>query len=361
VTSTVTTLTDPANGLPTATSTLYPVWPRLPGARPAHIVVASGSDYFAVYFLPVLLTALLSMPIRAVDAELKAMLPLRLLARPGGSADALALRPSARLAGWRALLRHRDPLGPLGDALVLGAAALVSLSGETVGLKLRGTCLLRDRQSCLVTVAAFAGPARAAEAILAALAALVLALVVALARWRTGVAAHPSSVAAVCVLLQAPTAQEALRRVTVSAIDDDGDRRLREGLESTAFRLGWYSPAPRADDYGLVPVREVSSPGPSPPRNEKEAGRGGSLQRTRLKIKGSRLLKLGHLPQGVFLFVLCGLLTVVLYYENTEYSSPNDNPFEYFMDSQEFGVRMLFTGCGVIVGLVWENLFSGAC
>ncbi|KAK1758908.1 hypothetical protein QBC47DRAFT_370731 [Echria macrotheca] len=60
--------------------------------------------------------------------------------------------------------------------------------------------------------------------------------------------------------------------------------------------------------------------------------------------------------QGVFLLFLCGLLTVVLYYENTEYADPSQSSFEWFMDSQGFGVTMLFTVLGEVVSFVWDYL-----
>jgi len=119
ITSVVKTMTDPRDGAPTATVTLFPIYPVIPGAKPADIVIPQRGNYFTVYFLPVLLTALLSVPIQAVDAELKALFPLRLLTRPGGSAAALPLHPSAALAGVLALWRHRDPLALLGDLMVM--------------------------------------------------------------------------------------------------------------------------------------------------------------------------------------------------------------------------------------------------
>jgi len=352
-TSAVVTLTDPTRGTPTATSTFYPVFPRFPGSGPADIIIPRRADYFTVYFLPIILTVLLSIPIHAVDAELKAILPLRLLSRPAGSTEALAMRPPSRLAGLRLLWRCREPLAALGDALVLCVSVLVSLSSETVGLKLRGSCFLQDLQGCFITVAAFEGPARAAEVLLAVAAVLVLVLAVLLARWRSGVATHPGSVAAVCAHLQAPETREVLRNIAVGAYDDDAERQLRDGLKDVAFALGRYAPAPRADDYGLIPLRRAQA---SPPAGGKGEGRRaltGALHRTRSKVKKSE-----RLLQGAFLFLLSTVLVVVLYYENTVYEDPAETPFEWFMDSQEFGVRMLFTSCGVVISLIWERLFS---
>lgn len=53
-------------------------------------------------------------------------------------------------------------------------------------------------------------------------------------------------------------------------------------------------------------------------------------------------------------FFITGLLILILYYENTIL----DTPFEHFMDSQSYGVRILFTAFGTSVGGFWDYCFS---
>ncbi|KAH8882168.1 hypothetical protein GQ53DRAFT_610066, partial [Thozetella sp. PMI_491] len=55
-----------------------------------------------------------------------------------------------------------------------------------------------------------------------------------------------------------------------------------------------------------------------------------------------------------FLIFLCGLMILILYYENTML----DTPFERFMDSQKLGVRFLFSGIGVVLTGFWDYYFS---
>jgi hypothetical protein len=116
-------------------------------------------SYFAVYFLPILLTVLLLLSVQAVDAEIKQLLPYRYFVRfPSGcsTADSLYLRTGGlpgRLSGLRLFFRHGDAVAVLGDTLVVCATDLVALSGETIGLKLRGACLQWNTSTCLVTVA----------------------------------------------------------------------------------------------------------------------------------------------------------------------------------------------------------------
>ncbi|KAK4212793.1 hypothetical protein QBC37DRAFT_317663 [Rhypophila decipiens] len=56
----------------------------------------------------------------------------------------------------------------------------------------------------------------------------------------------------------------------------------------------------------------------------------------------------------LFLILLVGLLILILYYE----MMLEDSSFERFMDSQSFGVRLLFTSLGTIISLFWDYYFS---
>lgn len=182
-----------------------------------------------------------------LDSEIKAFLPLRGLTRVGGApaGDSLCV-PShgvgAKLAGLRMLWRYGDVLSISGDLLVVISTALVAISSETVGLKLRGSCEMGGSiQGCFVTVATFAGPARAAEGLLAAVLVLIGVVAVVLMRWRSGVATHPGSVAAVCALLQNPETRGVMRSVRILSKKGDqkeGDQEVARQLEGKRFALG---------------------------------------------------------------------------------------------------------------------------
>jgi len=360
-TSVLKTLTNSA-GAPFTTITSFPVYPHIPGSKPANIVLAKTASYFVVYFFPIALTLLVLIPIQTIDTEIKLLLPSRLLTLQSGSPDALCLRTgglAGRLNGWRLLWHHRDPISVISDLLVVCAAALVAISGETVGLKLRGTCVKQNMRTCLVTVAAFPRPARAAEALLGGLMVLILGLGVVLGRRRTGIAVHPGSVAAVCGILQIKGVSGLVRGVEGECEwDKEGkrkgkgglDARLAERLKGTKMKLGWDVTGGRANDYGLIVVGRPTKAVPE----EKLLHRtdsGGRRITFQIGI-GERAF------QWMFLLVLCGLLTLVLYYEGTVYRDPSLSPFEYFMDSQEFGVIMLFTSVGEFICFVWDHLFS---
>lgn len=52
--------------------------------------------------------------------------------------------------------------------------------------------------------------------------------------------------------------------------------------------------------------------------------------------------------------VLCGVLTLILVYNNTG----GDTGFESFMDSESLGVRLVFTTVGIIITLFWTSYFN---
>lgn len=348
-------------GIPTATKTFFPVIPQIPGAAPADDIVLIANKprplYFTIYFLPVLITAMLLMAVQAIDAEIKLLMPYRLLSRHSGlgggdtveASEVLCLRTRgfpARLAGLRVLIRHGDALSVLSELLNLSATALVALSGEAVGMKLRGSCLRQNVSTCLITVTAFPEPARAAQALLAVMLVLVATLAWVLVRWKSGVAAHPASLATICSLLQVPSTAQFLKRVSAR-------ESARERLQRSMVRIGFAENDKAAENYGLVFVRAGSALLARIPTDAQAPATG---QQPNLKL---------HVPvveratQAVFLFFLCGLLTVILYYENTVYDDPSQSPFEAFMDSQEFGVVALFTAFGALLTFAWEHVNGG--
>lgn len=385
--SVVQTLTDAANGIPTATVTVFPVAPKLiPGSSPAKIIVAKSGSYFVVYFFPVILTALLLVPIQAIDAEIKIFSPFRLLTLTvtegggggGGSSDALTMQTGGLAGRWNGLRlllwKHGDPISLVGDLMIICAAGLVSLSGETVGLKLRGTCIRHNLNTCFVTIAVFPGPARAAQALLGTLMVLIVILGVMLSRWRTGTATHPTSVAAVCSLMQIPGTRGLVQGAQIGLEGheeakmgrknrDRMHQKFRERLKQIKFRLGRVesgSGTRRAEDYGLIGVKEGSAEKPATGEVQARVavrtlidGSREAAQKMRFQVPVEE-----RIEQALYLFFLYGLLTLILYYENTVFEDPAESAFEWFMDSQSFGVRMLFTSFGLMVSFMWDHLFS---
>lgn len=206
--------------------------------------------------------------------------------------------------------------------------------------------------TCLVTVAAFPTPARVAEGFLAAMMVLILVVGWCLARGRTGVACHPGNIVAVGGLMQLRGVREMLAKLEV----DEGrglGKELTQRLKDEKFKLGRDEDGGRANDYGIVMVKKrFTMPYVEGPRGVYGDD---SLDPNKMELSvgtGERVF------QGSFLGFLIGLLALLLYYENTEYTDLTESAFEYFMDSQEFGVIMLFTGIGELVSFLWGHLYS---
>ena len=438
ISSRVSTLVNSA-GVPTATVTEYPVLPSgIPsGDGSTMLHLASSDEYFAIFFLPIILSALISVPIQMLDAEIRVQVPFRslTLARfpPPLGADSLCVRTrgwGARGDAVRLLWRYGEWVPVASYLLVVASTALVALASETVGVKLRGSCTKTDAQGCFLTVATFTGPAKTVEALLATMLVLIALIGASLSRWRSGVATHPASVAAVCTLLQNPGTVKLLQSVRLDDCPDvDTDNRkecrrkrgghgqLVEQLGDKRFALAWDPQAPRGDGYGLVVVDTADSKGdvemvqvvaelrdaelPLRPNaaflrqdckctmnkdddctssrhsthdnpTASETASTAELirlpttpatptadmqHRFKFQAKTQNRKKISPLDVA-FLFIHLSLLTIILYYEMTVYGDPSESPFEAFMDSQDFGVRLLFSSLGTLIAFFWESLFA---
>ncbi|KAK4224308.1 hypothetical protein QBC38DRAFT_515357 [Podospora fimiseda] len=368
-TSILTTYFNPVDGLPTEIVTRFPVFPTIPGSTPSNIVLATSKTYFIIYFLPIVLTIILLLPIQAIDAEIKIFLPFRLLTLPRGTSDALTMRIgglAGRYNGLKLLLfRHADPISLIADLMILCAAGLVSLSGETVGLKLRGTCLKKNLNTYIVTTAVFPQPARISQGLLGTLMILIVILGWILSKWKTGIAAHPSCIATVCSLMQVKGCGGLIQAAQIGLTEGYTEKKKKrkkrldykfgQRLQKIGFRLGRVEEGRRGEDYGVIGVKN----GEEVEVQARVAV--GTLVDGRREMPKKMLFEVPvkeRVEQGIYLGFLCGLLTLILYYENTVFEDPRESGFEWFMDSQGFGVRMLFTSFVVLVSFMWDHLFS---
>ncbi|KAK4209957.1 hypothetical protein QBC37DRAFT_323066 [Rhypophila decipiens] len=357
-----------ATSNPPPNHSIRPAWggPIPPDVQEKFSNLRSEADYLMVSLIPVLLATLVGIPVQIFVASLNAILPFRALVREHGAHVEQSLhlpRASwlAPLISYRFLVRFKDPLPFLGVMLETLATMLVPLSTETIRMEFTtmGCRRSKVRLRCAFGLRKVEAPIRVVEAVLITMAVLVVVMGCLLARWRTGLATEPWSIASMAGLLHSSEEEvhDLLRKIPKHG--DEGkcllDSEISGPFEGKRYRLGFYTSGnEELVRYGLyvVPAREDDSPVRPTVRDPK----------MREPVRPASKFKFWHMQPSarqivtrlITLIFIVGLLVLILYYENTIL----DTPFERFMDSQSFGVRLLFTSFGTAVSGLWSYHFS---
>jgi hypothetical protein len=339
------------------------------GIEPIYFHPITPAEYIASYFIPVLLGLSLSVLAQIINSEVKSLLPFQALTRSGGAAaaDSLGLNVGGMrgaLTSWKLLWKFREPVSFLSDLLLWASTVIVALSSESFGAKLYGSCLLDDFHGCFLGLVLFIGPSRAIQSLLVFMLLVVIVLCFYLRRSTSGVAAPPSSIAVLGSLLQNKATRWIFRRIELSA-----DKRKRttqtldRALEGWVFSLRYFWGLRGTIQYGIVARHESEQEKAANPLKGNQRAQVSSLLSHEL-IPGScgsykpgyfNALSRGHLAtRAGFLIIICGYLTLILYYKLTRLYTP----FESFMDDQGFGVRILFTSLGQLISFFWQKEFS---
>lgn len=284
-------------------------------------------------------------------------------------------------------MRVGDPLPGLGVVIGVLSMVLIPLSSEVIRLEFASSCDnggggngggglgggLRDENGdgdgdgnvwvatggvnrvrvCALGLRKSGVPMRVAEGVLGVMAVLVVVMGGLLLRWRTGVAAEPWSVASMAGFM----ARGGGLRDVVRGMDGVGGIR---SLRDKRFRL-----VSDGEDgiYGVVVSDGVDDDAAAEKREGKQW-----IRLTVPKLRERKPVPPGenrrwwplvvtreeHIVHILALIFIGGLLALILYYENTSF----DTPFEAFMDSESFGVRILFTTFGIAVSGFWDYYFA---
>ncbi|KAI0384662.1 hypothetical protein F5Y04DRAFT_269185 [Hypomontagnella monticulosa] len=354
-----------SSGVPTATATLYPVIPP-PSKDGTKVVVRvysiSPGAYFIGMFLPTLLAIILAVPVRILDVNAKILQPWHELAHERGAEgrESLCLDTS----GWQSVVASvRSLLGGqalvfLTTTLVLASAVLIPVSAEAIAFDLRGIGCSEgsgSARNCAYVLSVFDQASKAALGLLGIMGVATLMILVVLVRWRSGLGTNPWSICGTASLALNPD----VRRLFTSLPAGVDAGRMPKGLLQSVladrwFKLGWFYGMNGTLEYGIV-LRDGHGEAYAPAKIAAEEKEPQDHHASPTKAKHHLpFLMLGYAGRLVFLFVLCGLLALILYYNNTG----GDTPFERFMDSESFGVRFLFTAVGVIISFFWASFFS---
>lgn len=325
------------------------------------VYAITHSEYFTGLILPTLLATALSIPIRILSYVAKLYQPFHALASTLGGSSAYAsicfktLGIRASIVGFQSI-PHGQYLLPITDVLVALSAILVPLSSEIVRVILQGDDCHRGQgnaDNCAITIGVFPIPAMIAVAVLVLMAVLIiLAAAVTLWRYRTGVRTKPWSLLEMSRLASEPEFRDYLGRLQEDM--NGGKIRINDVVQS--FEGKRFTLDHRRDvtdmttKYSVLVFENSGEPSMKTPRE---------IQRGRRQPKGepqksTPFFVLTIWGRLLVMAVLCGLLALILVYNNTG----GDTGFERFMDSESLGVRLVFTTVGIIITLFWTSYFN---
>ncbi|KAM7211879.1 hypothetical protein V8F06_012754 [Rhypophila decipiens] len=390
--------------------TEMPKGPIAPGKGSSFANLRSDADFFMASLAPVILATVLSIAIQVFTSSVSSMLPFRALGNSisdGARAeDTLTLSRNTGLwglAGFRLLSRYRDVLSLINVLLGLLAAALVPVSSEVIRLEFSQYCGTSTERKNFADVPEVlpghnmvcayglrkSGPTmRLAEGIVAVMALMLCGMGYIIFCWRTGVGTEPWSIASMAALLVSSDYRigDALLSIDAPPLPDTSrgvnngqtGAEIKQAFQGKRFRIGWFSPQPEVirqtttatttTNYGIYMVNEpvlqdrssirVTTRDPPPPpksRTKCQTSRGNISQRRWWRHIIVPPQHKENVLLSIALFLTMALLVLILYYENT--ISP-DTKFEMFMNSQTFGVRILFTSLGTAATWFWDYYFS---
>ncbi|KAI0539354.1 hypothetical protein GGR58DRAFT_524655 [Xylaria digitata] len=267
------------------------------------VYIIDGGHYFMGAFLPTLVASILAVAVAILDTNAKSFQSWHALTHERGASgrDSLCLETS----GWSSPVMGLCSLVSgqavifLTSLLSLSSAVLIPVSANAVTLDLRGDgCEVgaSSASNCVYVLSVSPIGSRASIGILAIVSLATMFLVIMVGRWRLGVYTNPWSMCALASL----AVNSNVRQLILDATTGTDMKQAKSRLEHQEFKLDYF-------------------------HSDKSTWSMGS-----------------------------GTLILVLYYAQTG----GDTAFERFIDSDSFGVRILFSSLGVIINLFWSSFFS---
>ncbi|KAL5323604.1 hypothetical protein ACEPPN_008143 [Leptodophora sp. 'Broadleaf-Isolate-01'] len=329
-----------------STVVLLPTDASVSGNTEDVVYYFSKRDYILGAFLPTIIAVLFSIPWGIVDTAAKEMEPFVRLASDDGASARFSLcldYPSDFLivSPFKSLFR-RHWIIFLTSMMNLVSLLLAPLASETVFISLQGTCNAETNgQFCIPTLSVYPPAARVLQGVLAFMALFLLFVTIFARRRSTGVYANPHSLAAVATLFYHPRLVDIFQNVP----PDTREKALATFLEAHHYEMGYYEHN-HGTAYGvLVNPRDHGEPEGYTYINLNDGLSGNSSS------AGNQARKMKRAAQVLFFAcALAALTAIVLWYR----FSDSDNVIFEFMQSQNFGVRFLFTVFGVLIRLFWD-------
>ncbi|KAL1910847.1 hypothetical protein Sste5344_003390 [Sporothrix stenoceras] len=332
--------------------------------QPAH--------YFLATFLPAFIAVLLSLPLRVIDVNAKMYLPFNALSgssrhHNARGSESLTLDFSGIVSSISAPVsaawNYGEPVPLLTTTLVALSSLMAPLATEALGIKLHGSCSVTNESGCAGALGVSPAPAYVLVGLLALMVALLLALVVLLQRWRTGVRANPWNLAGIAALTACPTLLPTNARQRSRAVATE--KSLRRALEDKRLALGFYETAHGHEAFGIVPFHEVAhrDDGNDSDDDGNNLHLGGHIDDD--APSGQPFLALTVAYRAAFAIFLAALLVLVLVYHIVAAGAggaagtvdPTATSFGDWVATNSFGVRFAMAALGVAVSFCWTTLF----
>jgi hypothetical protein len=318
------------------------------------VYVVTEGQYFVGLFLPTLLSTFLAIPLRIIDFNVKLYRPFHyLLSHDGTDASRSLLLPTTGLSSY---FRASDRVTRLTGGLIVLSSILIPISTEAVHMVLhRGDgCHTGGgkAKNCAITLGFSAVPAYATIFLLSLMGALTISTWLHLRNYRTGVPGKPWNLEFMSSFSSDPRIQSLVSELTANSVPLERKDIIR------VLDPWLYIIEIRAKASGGCKVVIFDKSHSQENRGTKNIIYQEKMNENKFQPGNSRaapsfiLTAYGRILISLF---ITGILGLIVAYERNR----PGNGFEDFMDSENIGVRFLFSGVGVALTLIWAAFFQG--
>jgi hypothetical protein len=308
-------------------------------------------------YLPTFLTVLLRSGWAMIFAATKMMNPFYQMARRGGASAEESLLADYLSGGLslntlRAMWRGNRIL-LLAGLVHLGTALVVTLAGESMGVRPTGYCHthVSTHQPCEPVWVINQPVVRVMEALLCVIFVLVIALLLHTRRKFSGVFSDPSWISSMADLLGHPAFVEDLRNIPPFATAGE----VKAALAGNWYMLTSFEVPGGRLRYGVVKMEE-GPPSSSSLPSQTPAGymafpNPEYQHHYSPPPKSWQASVAAFLDVGFFLAVVLALFSIILAY----WFLSGDDPLNNFFNSDTFGPRFLLTSGAVVASSGWKR------
>jgi hypothetical protein len=203
--------------------------------------------------------------------------------------------------------------------------------------------------NCGITLGVFSIPSYICFGLLATMVLLIIGVCIASLRYQTGVTRKPWNMSTLHALSANNQLRELLYRLP-SGGTKNMNRSAHRVLGSYTYQLGTWN-YDGASHYGILVNHSETTD-----RNHLLATYQSHPEEENDRAFYKNVMPIVHatIYRTLFLALLSGLLVLIVVY----IGDPDNSSFDKFMNSESMGVRILFSGTGIIITLFWTSYFQ---